>query len=149
MSKFLGTVYKVFQCNDRIPSPLGCSLVDVWAQFTDVLWPRSRGLNSGYLLEQIKFAPITGTGARTYLIPGDPAWQIKYVLNLDSLKWNDLYIVNRTAGAITFDEGKLTDEDGNDISGLTSGNPPTDGDIEMTEGLSAKWTAEIKDTYFP
>jgi hypothetical protein len=68
--------------------------------------------------------------------------------SLDALKFNDFYIANKTAGTITFDEGCLTDEDGNDISGLTSGDLLEEGIITMTEGLSARWTAEIKDTYF-
>jgi len=153
MSKFFGVDYQIMQCDDRIPSPLGCRLVDDWAQFTDVLWPRSRGLNAGYLLEQVKFAPILtpimNTGTRTYLIPGDSDWQIKYVLTLNALRFNDFYIANKTAGIITFDEGKLTDEDDNDISGFVSGTLLEEGIIEMTEGLSAKWTAEIKDCFFP
>jgi hypothetical protein len=68
--------------------------------------------------------------------------------SLDALKFNDFYITNKTAGTIIYDEGKLTDEDGNDISGLTSGDLLEEGIITMTEGLSARWTAEIKDTYF-
>jgi hypothetical protein len=148
MSKLLGTVYQVMQCDDRIPRFLN-DIIDVWNQFTDVLWPRSRGLNSGYPLEQIKFAPIIGVGTRTYLTPGDSAWQIKYVLTLNPLRFNNFYIANKTAGVITFDEGKLIDEGDNDISGLVSGTLLEEGIIEMLEGLSAKWTAEVKDTYFP
>lgn len=73
----------------------------------------------------------------------------EYVFTLAPLRFNDFYIANKTAGTITFDEGSLTDEDGNDISGFCSGILLEDGTIEMTEGLSANWTAEIKDTYFP
>jgi hypothetical protein len=152
MSKLLGTVYKVFQCDDRIPRTRN-NIIDTWNRFTDVLWPRSRGLNSGYLREQVKFAPIFApiivTGTSPHWISGDSAWQIKYVLTLNALKFNDFYITNKTAGTITYDEGKLTDEDGNDISGLTSGDLVEEGIITMTEGLSAKWTAEIKDCFFP
>jgi hypothetical protein len=72
----------------------------------------------------------------------------KYVLTLNPLRFNDFYISNKTAGIITYDEGKLTDEDDNDISGLVSGTLLEEGTIEMLEGLSAKWTAEVKDTYF-
>ena len=153
MSKLLGINYQVFQCDDRIPSPLNYRIVDIWAQFTDVLWPRSRGLNAGYPLESVKFEPITGTGTKIpywfYWTPGDAAWKLKYVLTLNALRFNDFYVANKTAGTITYDEGCLTDELGNDISGLTSGDLLEEGVITMTEGLSARWTTEIKDTYFP
>jgi hypothetical protein len=73
----------------------------------------------------------------------------KYVLGLSPLQFNDFYITNKTAGIITYDSGKLVDGNGNDITGLTSGMPMVDGTIAMSAGLSAKWSAEIDDTYFP
>ncbi len=67
---------------------------------------------------------------------------------LAPLRFNNFYIANITQGIITYDEGSLKDENNNEISGLCSGIPVESGTIEMKEGLSARWTAEIRDTYF-
>lgn len=67
----------------------------------------------------------------------------------EPLRFNDFYIANITPGTIVYDEGKLTDENGNEITGLYSGVPVEEGTIEFKEGLSARWSVEAQDTYFP
>jgi len=73
----------------------------------------------------------------------------KYNLTLDPLRFNNFYIQNTVAGTIILEDGVLTDENDNDITFYTSGEliELTSGDVEMKEGLSAKWTTEIKDCF--
>ena len=79
-----------------------------------------------------------------------PNWTTaEWHLTTEPLQWNDLYIANVTSGMITYQDGKLIDEDGNDITGLVSGTPLVEGDIEMTAGLSGLWSVEADDTYLP
>jgi hypothetical protein len=78
----------------------------------------------------------------------------KYNITLNPLKFNNFYIANKTAGTITYENGILTDENGNDVSGLVSGSliefaPSVSTQVQMSDGLSAKWNCEVKDTYFP
>jgi hypothetical protein len=155
MSKFFGADYQVFQCDDRIPSPLHYNLQDNWFQFTDILWPQSNGLNAGYLLKAVSYNTITSTkGARPQWTVGDTSWQLKYLLTLNPLRLNNFYIANKTAGVIVYENGILTDENGNDITGLTSGSlieflPSILTTVQMNDGLSAKWSILIKDTNYP
>jgi hypothetical protein len=70
------------------------------------------------------------------------------------LRWNNLYIANKTPGKITYKDGILTDENGNDITGLVSGQPielppSTPTTIQMLDGLSAKWDVFTNDTFYP
>jgi hypothetical protein len=79
-----------------------------------------------------------------------PDWTTaKYNLTTEPLQWNEFYITNVVSGTITYQDGKLTDQDGNDITGLVSGTPLTEGNIEMTAGLSGLWSVECDDTYLP
>ena len=73
-------------------------------------------------------------------------------LTTEPLQWNNFYIANVTAGTITFEDGQLTDESGNDITYLVSGQVveiETSDTVSMSAGLSGIWTVEVKDTYFP
>jgi hypothetical protein len=70
------------------------------------------------------------------------------------LRWNNLYIANKTPGKITYKDGILTDENGNNITGLVSGQPielpaSTATTIQMLDGLSAKWDVFANDTFYP
>jgi hypothetical protein len=70
------------------------------------------------------------------------------------LRWNNLYIANKTPGKITYKDGILTDENGNDITGLVSGKPielppSTATTIQMSDGLSGKWDVFTNDTFYP
>ena len=73
----------------------------------------------------------------------------EWYLTMEPLRWNDFYLANITAGTITYQDGKLTDQDGNDITGLISGAPLVEGDIEKKAGLSGLWSVECDDTYLP
>jgi len=77
-----------------------------------------------------------------------------YNFTLNPLNFSGLYIANKTAGVITYQNGTLLDENGNDITGLASGTPlefqpSTSTTIQMTDGLAAKWDISINDTYYP
>jgi hypothetical protein len=77
-----------------------------------------------------------------------------YNFTLNPLNFSGLYISNRTAGPITYQNGILTDESGNDITGLVSGSPlefkpSTSTTIQLLDSLSAKWNVSINDTYYP
>jgi hypothetical protein len=73
-------------------------------------------------------------------------------LTTEPINISGLYIDNTTSGTITFEDGVLTDSEGNNISYLISGMIPTanpDTTLEKTGGLSCLWSASVKDTYFP
>jgi hypothetical protein len=77
-----------------------------------------------------------------------------YNFTTNPLRWNNLYIANKTPGKITYQDGILTDENGNDITGLVSGQPielppATETTIEMLDGLSGKWDVFTNDTFYP
>jgi len=72
-----------------------------------------------------------------------------YHFTLEPLNWNNFYISNQTAGKIIFEEGRLTDANGTDITGLTSGTiiELISDDVQMKGGLSGRWDVEVKDCY--
>jgi len=77
-----------------------------------------------------------------------------YNFTLNPLNFSGLYIANKTAGVITYQNGTLLDENGNDITGLVSGapfefQPSTSTTIRLLDGLSGKWDVSINDTYYP
>jgi len=79
---------------------------------------------------------------------------VSYNFTLNPLNFSGLYIANKTAGPITYQNGILLDSNNNDITGLVSGSPlefqpSTSTTIQLFDGLSAKWDISINDTYYP
>lgn len=76
----------------------------------------------------------------------------EWVFTLAPLQFNDLYITNVTAGPIVYQEGMLTDAEGNSLQPYVSGNPlvaESSDTITMQAGLSGLWSVEVQDVYVP
>jgi hypothetical protein len=87
-----------------------------------------------------------------YVLSASNYGSLNFTLN--PLKFNNFYIANKTAGVIVYENGILTDENGNDITGLVSGSlieflPSVSTQVQMTDGLSGKWNVSVNDCYFP
>ena len=104
----------------------------------------SGSINIGIGMKQNSISDLT-----VYSYAVDSADTKEWHITTEPLQWNGFYIANVTGGMITYENGKLTDESGNDITGLVSGIPLTEGDVEMTAGLSGFWSVEASDTYLP
>ena len=73
-------------------------------------------------------------------------------MTTEPIEFSRLYIENTVSGTITFEDGVLTDSDGNNVSYLVSGTIPVadpDLTLEKSGGISGLWSVTVKDTYFP